>query len=196
MHIRRSLLAALATLALGLLPAATAAQAPAPMQFAPAGTRLTWQITEPGGTTVRTNTVGRPNGQWPTFVRGTETQVRRWVAPGCWGCAVDTSFDEAAYMALWPLRVGKTVTIVRQSTVYPERRWQDVIRVARTETVTVPAGQFQTFVIETESAGLHNAFQGTLTEWWAPAIGWSVKSLRVESSGQRSETVLTAHQRP
>lgn len=115
-------------------------------------------------------------------------------APGCWDCSGNISFDETACLALWPLSVGKSVTLTRQDT---RRRWQDVIRVVWTETVTVPAGRFQTLVIETQSCALGGGHgEGTQTEWWAPSPGWTVRTLRVQNSVQRNEAILTAHERP
>lgn len=177
------------------LAAPAMAQTTARMEFAPAGTTLNWSIVENGATTQRTNRVVGRDGPWPAIVRGTETQQRIWAAPGCWSCE-GMDFDRDAYMRLWPLAVGKSVTIVRTSRAQPERRWEDTIRVVRSEQVTVPAGRFQAFVIETSSRGLHNNWTGTQTLWWAPAVGWVVQTTQRASDNYSYRAELAAFQRP
>lgn len=89
-------------------------------------------------------------------------------------------YDRAAVEALWPLSVGKTVSVDahRENQV-----WNVEIKVVRVERITVPAGTFDTFVIEQRERGTgHNTYRGTTTRWYVPELGTPVKyELVVES---------------
>ncbi len=90
-------------------------------------------------------------------------------------------YNDAAAEALrrlWPLRVGNSVSFT--ATVSIERHLRETYRVVRHELVTVPAGTFDAFVIEWESVGQDqytNGYHETATFWYAPEVGYVVKTV-------------------
>jgi uncharacterized protein DUF3108 len=84
--------------------------------------------------------------------------------------------------ALWPLKVGKTVSFQVRETISvnyggsaPDRQEDFVVN--RQERVTVPAGTFDTFVIDwTEQETGPNPTGALVTLWYAPGVGYVVKS--------------------
>jgi hypothetical protein len=81
---------------------------------------------------------------------------------------------------LWPISVGKTITFQGDLPSFypgsPPSTYHYRVVVERTETVTVPAGTFSTFVIKWTQRGLgKNTFVGVQTLWWSPALGIPVK---------------------
>jgi hypothetical protein len=83
-------------------------------------------------------------------------------------------YDRAAVERFWPLRVGKQVTFVERA---PDGDWLHTLRAVRGEIVTVPAGSFDTFVVERATSGLGRThFFATYTYWYAPAAGAIVRA--------------------
>jgi hypothetical protein len=80
--------------------------------------------------------------------------------------------DPAAIDALWPLAVGKQVSWRSQRQQF---EWQHRLRVARRETVTVPAGAFETWVIEHDEKGLTHDHHTVDECYYAPELGFAVK---------------------
>jgi hypothetical protein len=86
--------------------------------------------------------------------------------------------------ALWPLKVGNTVSFqvgdsntVQVSDRYFVRDLQETFSVGRQERITVPAGTFDTFVIDwTEQETGPNPTVAQTTLWYAPGVGYVVKS--------------------
>jgi hypothetical protein len=79
---------------------------------------------------------------------------------------------------LFPLAVGKEVWFIVEGVAggwYPTS-WDETFTVVRRERITVPAGTFDTYVIEWQEAGrLTNDWEATHTFWFAPEIGYFVK---------------------
>jgi hypothetical protein len=83
--------------------------------------------------------------------------------------------------ALWPLKVGSSVEFVITDDTAPQMRKRDYAEsfsVVRTETVTVPAGTFDTFVVEWHEKSTNPTLrsEAIVTSWYAPRIGYVVKS--------------------
>jgi hypothetical protein len=91
--------------------------------------------------------------------------------------------DKAAAEAIWPLEIGKTVTFMEQS---GEDAWCHTIDILRPESITVPAGTFDTIVITERIESLRSA-QGKLdvtrTYWYAPTVHWPIKRELKQASG-------------
>ena len=82
---------------------------------------------------------------------------------------------------LWPLAVGKRVSY----SVDTDRGTRDdVIRVLRTEVLTVPAGTFYTYVVERRERPPLTPAERVTTMWYAPSVGAIVK--QEESMGELS----------
>jgi hypothetical protein len=84
----------------------------------------------------------------------------------------DKSYSRSAVEGLWPLQVGKDETInYSTSGGGTAIRW----RIPRVETVTVPAGTFETYVIERAENSHTYDYQATETSWYSPRVGYFVK---------------------
>ncbi|HEX2117446.1 MAG TPA: hypothetical protein VHM01_23835 [Alphaproteobacteria bacterium] len=74
--------------------------------------------------------------------------------------------------SLWPLQIGKrgsTDMITQQGG--RNLRWD----VVRTDTVTVPAGTFPTYVVEKRERSSDDSYLATERWWYAPQLGFPVK---------------------
>ena len=79
----------------------------------------------------------------------------------------------------WPLEVGKKVTF-NYGAGSP---LSVTARVLRTETITVPAGTFYTYVIERRTHSVSDFREDVATYWYAPSVGDVVKFQEVRQSG-------------
>jgi hypothetical protein len=85
---------------------------------------------------------------------------------------------------LWPLKVGNIVSFhihdsssVQTSDRYFVRDLDETFAVGRQERITVPAGTFDTFVVDwTEQETGPNPTGASTTLWYAPSVGYVVKS--------------------
>ena len=86
---------------------------------------------------------------------------------------------------LWPLEVGKEVSFVWTE---GSESWRFSHKVARRETVTIPAGTFDTFVIEISETGLNgNSHRSVNRSWYAPKVGYAVKYEYELESGNNAD---------
>jgi hypothetical protein len=91
-------------------------------------------------------------------------------APHPWADNENTS--EADVEPIFPLVVGKKATFER----WPSAgRTTDSIEVLRTETLALPIGTVDTYVIESRSQALSGGWAGKTTVWYAPALRWQVQ---------------------
>ena len=99
----------------------------------------------------------------------------------CIGCeSPDANFDLAAYRAIFPLHVGKAVAFPRS---LDQWHWSNRIEVVDTETLQLPSGPVDTYVIQSETRGLDNPFHARNRIWFAPGIGWNVRLQYQDSRG-------------
>jgi hypothetical protein len=83
-----------------------------------------------------------------------------------------SSYSRSEVESLWPLQVGKhssTDMITQQGG--RNLRWD----VVRTETVTVPAGTFPTYVVEKRERSSDESYLANERWWYAPQLGFPVK---------------------
>lgn len=91
-----------------------------------------------------------------------------------------------AVESIWPLEIGKTVAY--DYAPNPENAKVVNIgrlQVLRTETVTVPAGTFEAFVVENHVRNVQGTFEGKWTYWYAPSVGFLVKVDYEHTAGNR-----------
>jgi hypothetical protein len=94
---------------------------------------------------------------------------------------------------LFPLEVGKKVSFHRQ----PEAgRTFDTVEVLRTETLTLPFGTVDTYVIETTSKLVSGGWIGKATVWYAPSIRWQVQWDIDDNRGDRRRRQLVEIKQP
>lgn len=151
-------------------------------RLAPPGKRFIWKDSRTGE--LQETVVKAPEGflvKWT--VNGKSRQGYARFGPG----KVPDSV-KSAIAAIWPLTTGKSVSYVRS---HGRRQWRDQITVLMTETVTVTAGVFETYVVQWESRAKDGSWSGQATTWWAPKLGWAVKFEYSDSNGKirTSETV-------
>jgi len=84
--------------------------------------------------------------------------------------------DERALAQLWPLKLGRSTTVDAKRGALAWR-WQ--LTVVDTQTVTVPAGRFQTYVVEAIEtpvvAAAPDAWANITVFWYAPSTGAVVR---------------------
>lgn len=153
---------------------------------APAGTVLVWKITKPGSTEYRENIMEPTYGFRMAYKRRGE-QDAAWV-PFCYGCARHP-FEEEKYSRLWPLEVGKSVTLLRNRRD-GTRQWEHTIEVAGIEQIEVGAGTFDTFHIIEKSHSVGRKWKAENHYWWAPSVGYMVKNKMSDNEGESSTTEL------
>lgn len=142
--------------------------APAPFRVAPEGTVMTWtrldgyktergRVGEVEGTLVHFTWEGKPKRLYLFCIRCGSPEVR---------------FDRAAYRAIFPLEVGKSVEFPRSIDGW---NWINRITVVATERLRLAFGEVDTYVVESETRGLDNPFHARNRIWFAPRIGWNVR---------------------
>lgn len=94
--------------------------------------------------------------------------------------ADDDNTKEADIEPLFPLEVGKEVTFYRNPR---NGRTADTVKVVRTETLPLPFGAVDTFVIETTSKIVSGTWVGHATVWYAPSLRWQVQWLIEDNKG-------------
>jgi hypothetical protein len=76
-------------------------------------------------------------------------------------------------VSLWPLKVGKAISFVESSKI---ASWTIEMAVLRRETIDLPAGRFDAFVVQEHRKGRgSNYHESYRTYWYAPDIGAIVK---------------------
>lgn len=108
----------------------------------------------------------------------------------CWNCGArgGTVINVKAYATLWPLTVGKTATFDRVS---GRGSWTNTITVAGTEKLKTPFGLVDTYRVVNESRSHNSDWEGTREYWYAPSIGYMVKSKTTDNRGDDYEWEVT-----
>ncbi len=107
----------------------------------------------------------------------------------CWDGDFLQLQGQYPFKELWPLKVGNRIQFTVAGYLASET-WVHTLKVLRQERVRVPAGEFDTFVIELEKRGVaQNTHRSTQTYWFAPELGFPVRlevSLLSGTTGARS----------
>jgi hypothetical protein len=151
------------------------------------GTNIVWQGESHRGSSTSRNVFTGVEGFKITFKRG-GAEEDAWI-PFCYGCTRNV-IDMEAYGGLWPLEVGKSVSF-RRKREDGSREWAHIIKVVGTESVTVGAGSFDTFVVEETATSIGRNWRGTSRFWWAPSVGYIVKQEIEENEGAWSRAEVT-----
>ena len=141
--------------------------APAPLDPAPPGTRVIWVNKD---TSVNYSITVKPSDgepiRWETEI-GEDGEGFFF----CLYCA-DKPYVVDKYSEIWPLEVGKEVKFNRR---YQRGRWGNRVTVTGTETLSLPFGDVDTYVIDWYSFQRGGGWNGSATIWYAPSIGWVVR---------------------
>lgn len=111
--------------------------------------------------------------------------------PNPW--ADDENTKEADIEPLFPLEVGKKVEFYRQPRV---GRTHDTVEVVRTETLNLPFGPVDTYVIETTSKVVSGSWVGKATVWYAPSLRWQVQWMITDNAGDKRRRQVIDVQQP
>jgi hypothetical protein len=148
---------------------ATAAPQAAPFRPAPLGTYME--------TTADKRVVIAKNGYLMiTDVNGRRDESIAMFTDGLGGGQI---YPPGIPAQFWPLEVGKSVTFNYGA----NGPLSVTTRVLRTETITVPAGTFFTYVVERRVHPSSDFREDVATYWYAPSVGYPVKFVENRLSG-------------
>jgi len=111
--------------------------------------------------------------------------------PNPW--ADNENTNEADIEPLFPLEVGRKVTFYRQP---PAGRTFDTVEVVRTETLSLPFGTVDTYVIQTTSKLVSGNWLGRATVWYAPSVRWQVQWLIRDNDGDNRRRQVIEIRKP
>ena len=112
-----------------------------------------------------------------------------WLA-ACRDLSSNVDFDAEGADALWPLQAGKAA---KSETRRGENRWMIDLRIKGTERITVPAGTFDTWLIEIDETAASHSYKATIQCWYAPEVGFTVRrrqQILVGNVGQNSVEIV------
>ena len=161
--------------------------APSDYELAEAGTVFVWRDLDTGD--IRRERVVEPVGRLMISSWGDRRSFA--YVPDPW--ADNENTDPADIEPLFPLEVGKKVTFYRQPAL---GRTFDTVEVVRTETLSLPIGEVDTYVIETTSKLVSGSWVGTATVWYAPSVRWQVRWIITDTAGDRRRREVIAIERP
>ena len=111
--------------------------------------------------------------------------------PDPWADNENTRQDDIK--PLFPFAAGKSVTLSR----HPEAGLaHDSVEVVRTETLTLPIGKVDTYVIHTKSEIAAEGWIGEATFWYAPALDWYVQMEIKSTDGDHRARQVIAFTKP
>lgn len=160
---------------------------PSDYELAKGGTVFVWRDLDTGD--IRRERVVDPVGRLMLSDWGDRRSFA--YVPDPWADSENT--DPADIEPLFPLEVGKKVTFHRQPAL---GRTFDTVEVVRTETLSLPIGEVDTYVIETTSKLVSGSWVGTATVWYAPSVRWQVRWIITDTAGDRRRREVIAIERP
>ena len=166
---------------------------PAQLLYAPVGTRIVMLNEINGSPTESTITVDRAEGIFGAFLDGNRRPGA--YLPGCWGCSGDSEIEAERYARLWPLVPGNAVSFVRAS---PSGQVAEVsIRVAGRAKVETVLGAFDTYILDGRIEHVNGPrYSAQLRSWWAPGLGWVIKTTGGDSRGNTVESQIVDFSHP
>jgi hypothetical protein len=147
---------------------------PSNYELADEGTVFVWRDLNSGETVEER--VGKHSGRMMESRYGTRRSFS--YVPDPW--ADNENTDPAGIEPLFPLEVGKKVSFERRPGIGLTK---DTVEVLRTETLTLPFGSVDTYVIATESRAVMANWVGKATVWYAPSLRWQVQWVIADNDG-------------
>lgn len=160
---------------------------PSNYELADPGTVFVWR--DLGSAEEKEEIVGEHKGRQMEAIYGGRRSFA--YAPNPW--ADEENTNKADIEPLFPLAVGKKVTFYRQP---PAGRTFDTVEVVRTETLTLPLGTVDTYVIETTSKLVSGNWIGRATVWYAPSLRWQVQWAIRDNDGDTRRRQVIAIKKP
>ncbi|HWT96662.1 MAG TPA: hypothetical protein VN229_03580 [Terriglobales bacterium] len=157
------------------------------LDYPPAGTILVWRNLNTGGTLEER--VSDHNGRlYQSYVNSRRSF---YYEPDPW--ADNENTDVADMAPLFPLQIGKSATFNR----HPRAgKMTDTVKVVRAETLQLPLGQVDTFVIDTVSRLDDGSWTGNSTIWYAPALHSVVQIVVKDTDGDNRQRQLIEIRKP
>jgi hypothetical protein len=172
---------------LSLAPASPVVLSPSDYALAPKGTVATWRNLLNGE--IVKEEVDASRG---LMVQSRVGDHRSYAyLPDPW--ADDENTREGDIAPLFPLDVGKTVHFTRTPKAGLAK---DTVEVLRTETLTLPMGKVDTYVIHTKSEIASDGWVGESTFWYAPALDWYVQMVIKDTDGGHRERQIVSITKP
>lgn len=182
--LRRGLLTMALVCLAGIIDAGTALAeierpklAPAPFQAPPEGARMVFENLVSGK--VERGRFGTTEGMLTRFTWSGREAVS--LTPFCADCALGLPSDGGPLAELFPLEVGRGIRFTRR---HRGKSWRDDMLVTATERLTTPAGTFDTFIVRRRSELLEGDWWAEQRSWYAPALGWVVRTEGKTSDGR------------
>jgi len=139
------------------------------LQYAPTGTEILWGDINSDKTSLVV--VGKADGNRVNWTSNGKYRGTMFLL--CWTCNPDHyDIEEDKLKPFSPLAVGKSVSVERTK---GGKTWTDVLTVKEKTKITIPAGEFDVFVIENKSKVNIGFWSGSRTYYFSPKLGWTVK---------------------
>ncbi len=151
--------------------------APAPFQAPAEDARMVFENLVSGET--KRGRFGATEGMLTRF--NWDGQETASLTPFCADCALGLPSEGGPLAELFPLKVGHGIRFTRR---HRGKTWHDDILVTATERLTVPAGTFDTFIVRRRSELLEGDWWAEQRSWYAPALGWVVRTEGKASDGR------------
>lgn len=104
--------------------------------------------------------------------------------------------DQLKPWTLWPLSVGKKLTGrfdgVGSNPGFGAGSWLDTITVDSYEKLTTKAGTFDVFLVTRNEEAISHRYRSTFRQWYAPALGATVKFTFTDNQGANRSGEATA----
>lgn len=104
--------------------------------------------------------------------------------------------DQIKPWTLWPLSVGKKITGrydgVGSNPGFGAGSWINTITVDSYEKLTTKAGTFDVFVVSKSEEAISHKYRSTFRQWYAPALGATVKFTFADNQGANRAGEATA----
>ena len=118
-----------------------------------------------------------------------EEYLQNWYAPTFPARANQSQafVEQVKAWTLWPLSVGKKLTGrfdgVGSNPGFGPGSWHETVVVEAYEKIDTKIGQFDVFRVTRNEEALSHRYQSTYREWYAPALGVSVKVTFTDNQG-------------
>jgi hypothetical protein len=117
-----------------------------------------------------------------------------WFAPAFWfgSTQMNKLPEQLKPWTLWPLAVGKKISTRFEgyNSSGGQGSWDVTLSVDSYEKITTKAGTFDAFVVSRVDESLTNRFKQTIRQWYAPALGITVKTSTTDNRGTSTSNEL------
>lgn len=132
---------------------------------------------------------------------GQEEYLSNWYAPTMSLRATQSQAfaEQVKPWTLWPLSVGKRINGRYDgagSVAGYSGTWFETVSVDAFETIVTKAGRFDVFVVTRKEEAVSHRFRSTFRQWYAPALGMTVKFSFEDNQGTNRASEAIAIRQP